>query len=111
MSREKEYFKYDIPTSVVCLVQAVCADYKRREKIIKRGNACGDVLAKYILLNGTIDRAMSSVEAGIRADMLEDIAARRGYTKSRTQLIVAKNTYYRRRRKVIYDIAKDLSLL
>ena len=111
MSRQRMYFKYEIPTSVVEIVKAVCSDYDRRERAIKFSNLTGDVLTKYVELNNAIDKALTDVEVGIRRDMLNDIQKRRGYDFSRAALIISKNTYYRRKRKLIYDIAKELALL
>ena len=111
MAREKMYFSWEIPTSVVCMVNAICADYERRERAIKHSNITGAVLDKYIELNAVIDDALAEVEVGIRKDLLRDISEGRGYTRSHAQVLVSKNTYYRRRRKLIHDIAKQLSLL
>lgn len=110
MPRRKTYFKYNIPASVVCVVTAIIADYYRREREIKH-DATGSVLARYVELNSAVDRALSEVEAGIRADVLADIAEGKGYERSRAQFLVSKNAYYRRRRKLIHDIAVDLCLL
>ena len=111
MARQNLYFKYDIPTSFVDIVKTVCADYNRRERAIKFGTITGDVLDCYIKLNSIVDKALEEVEVGIRRDMLSDIQKRRGYDFSSAALIISKNTYYRRKRKLIYDIAKELALL
>lgn len=31
MARQKMYYKWDIPTSIVEIVKAICADYERRD--------------------------------------------------------------------------------
>ena len=111
MPRQKTYYKYNIPSSVVCVVTAIISDYDRREREIIHASAAGSVLARYVELNSAVDRALSEVEAGIRADVLADIAEGRGYERSRAQFLVSKNAYYRRRRKLIHDIAVDLCLL
>lgn len=111
MARVKMYFKWEIPTSVVNMVNSICADYERRERAIKYSSITGPVLAKYIQLNSVIDDALNDVEVGIRGAILRDIAEGRGYNRSHTQGLASKNTYYRRRRKLIHDIAKSLSLL
>ena len=111
MAREKMYFSWEIPASVVHVVNAICADYERRERAIKYSNITGTVLARYIELNSVIDGALQEVEGGIREGLLRDISEGRGYTRSSIQHIVSKNTYYRRRRKLIHDIARNLSLL
>ena len=111
MAKEKMYYSWNIPASVVYLVNAICADYERRQRAIKYSTVTGAVLERYIQLNSVIDQALSEVEVSLRADLLQDITAGRGYTKSSAQYLVSKNAYYRRRRKLIHDIATELSLL
>ena len=111
MAREKMYFSWEIPSSVVYMVNAICTDYDRRERAIKYSSITGQVLERYIELNAAIDKSLEEIEVGIRRDILQDIAEGHGYNKSKAQTLVSKNTYYRRRRKLIYDIAKKLSLL
>ncbi len=111
MAREKMYFSWEIPTSVVNMVNALCADYLRREREIRRNESPDDVLERYALLNRTVDDALAEVEAGMRDELLQDIARGRGYTRSPLQGCVSKNTYYRRRRKLVHDIAKAFLLL
>lgn len=111
MSREKTYFVPEIPDSVARMVRTICADYERRERAIKYSNITGTVLARYIELNAAIDGALQVIEVGIRDDIFRDIASGRGYTRSCAQCLVSKNAYYRRRRKLIYDIARRLALI
>lgn len=111
MAKEKMYYSWKIPSSVVHLVNAICADYERRDRAIRHSTITGAVLERYIELNSVIDRALSDVETEIRADLLYDIANGRGYTRSCTQCVMSKNTYYRRRRNFVHTIAKELSLL
>ena len=110
MPRKKEYFKHEIPTSVVGVVYAVCTDYYRREREMKFGVVSGEVLSKYTELNTVVERALLSVESEFREDLLLDIAERRGYERSRAAVLISKNAYYRRRRQVIYEIAAGLRL-
>lgn len=111
MARKKTYFDWEIPSGVVSVVNALLADYERRERAIKYSNITGATLARYVELNSVIDRALDDIEAGLRSDILRDIADGRGYTRSPAQCVVSKNAYYRRRRKLIHDVAKGLSLL
>lgn len=111
MARQKMYFKYEIPTSIVEIVKVVCSDYDRREKQIKHGIVTGDVLATYVRLNNIVDCALEDIEVGIRKDILKDIQYRRGYDFSPASPLISKNTYYRRKRKLIYDIAVGLALI
>ena len=110
MSRKKEYFKHELPTSVVVVVYAICADYDRREREMKFGVVSGDVLERYAEINRTIESALLCVESDLREDLLSDIAEKRGFERSRISPLLSKNAYYRRRRRVIYEIAAGLKL-
>lgn len=111
MPKPKLYFQYEVPTSVVMIEKAVCTDYRRRENKIKYSTITGTTLARCVELNAIIDKALEEVEVGARGDMLCDICTKRGYDSSPCGVYMGKNTYYRRKRKLIYDIAKSLSLL
>ena len=111
MPKSKMYFQFELPSSVVEIVKAVCVDYARRERAIKHGNVTGAVLARFVELNAIIDTALEDIEVGIRMDMLRDIQNRRGYDFSPASYCISKNTYYKRKKKLIYDIAKSLALV
>lgn len=111
MSRQAQFFQYKIPSSVVNVVKSIIIDYDRREGAINRSAISGAVLARYIELNSAIDKSLSDIEAGIRKYMIYDIVNGIGYERSQINTLMSKNAYYRRRRKLIYDIAVDLSLL
>ena len=111
MPKKKMYFKWEIPTSVVDIVKTVCADYDRRDRIIKNSTADGDVLERCIELNAAIDRALETVEVGMRRELLRDIYEGRGYDHSPISSYIAKNSYYQRKRKLIHDIASGLYLI
>lgn len=111
MGRHRENFEWEVPTGVVGIVRAVCADYRRREHMIKFSSIAGDVLEEYIRLNSIVDNAVGSAERGIRYSLLADIANGRGYDNSPASPFLAKNTYYLRKRKIVYDIARSLKLV
>jgi hypothetical protein len=110
MARRRSY-RYNLPRTVADIVQAVCADYTRRENAIKYSAITGPTLARYVELNAAIDTALEGVEAGIREELLRDIASGRGYDASCIAAMMAKNTYYARKNKVVHDIARGLSLM
>lgn len=111
MPKPKMYFQFELPSSVVEIVKAVCVDYARREWAIKHGNVTGVVLERLVELNAIIDAALEDIEIGVREDMLRDIQNRRGYDFSPASYCISKNTYYKRKKKLIYDIAKNLALV
>ena len=111
MPKQRIYIRYDVPLSVVLMVNAICGDYKRRALEIERNRMPSTVLENYARLNGIVDKALEDIEEGFRREMLRDISEGRGYGKSGIQIILSKNAYYRRRRKLVYDIAKDLLLI
>jgi hypothetical protein len=110
MARRRSY-RYNLPRTVADIVQAVCADYTRRENAIKYSAITGPTLARYVELNAAIDTALEGVEAGIREELLRDIGHGKGYENSMIAPLMAKNTYYIRKRKVVLDIARGLSLV
>lgn len=111
MPKPKMYFQFELPSSVVEIVKTICADYDRRERAIKHGNVTGVVLERLVELNAIIDAALEDIEIGVREDMLRDIQNRRGYDFSPASYCISKNTYYKRKKKLIYDIAKNLALV
>lgn len=111
MARHQVYFKWEIPSSVVKIVNSICADYDRREKLISCSKVTGDVLEHLIKLNAVVDDALADIEPGIRREVLNDITEGRGYYKSGCCVIMDKNSYYRRRRKLVHDIAVAINLI
>ena len=111
MPKPKLYFQSDIPATVTEIVRAMCADYPRRSRAIQFEDIPNAVRIRYIELNSIIDTALESVEIGIRKDLLRDVQRRRGYDFSPAAECISKNTYYRRKKKLIYDIAIGLHLI
>jgi hypothetical protein len=89
----------------------MCIDYDRRNVAIKFETVPADVLQSYQQTNAIIDAALELVEVGIRRDMLNDIILDRGYHYSPISYLFAKNTYYARKRQIVYKIAKTLKLI
>ena len=116
MARRATYEPYRMPLCVVQIVTSICADYDRRAIALREGK-CGEepceeaILARYREFNGAVDHALEQLEVGIRRDLLCDVIEGRGYRRSAVQYILSKNAYYRRRHKLMHDIAKELRLL
>ena len=103
--------KFNLPFSLVQIIKSICADYDRRADIINRSSASDDVTEEYLKLNKAVDDAFTDVEIGLKKHLLEDIKLGRGYEASLASSFIAKNTYYKRKKKIIYDVARSLSLL
>lgn len=103
--------KQMMPATAANVVKALCADYARREHAIKFSAITGPTLARYVELNAAIVTALDGVEAGIRDQLLDDIACGRGYENSKLAPLMAKNTYYERKQKVLFTIARELWLI
>ena len=110
MSKKRAY-KYSVPTGVAIIVQGLCADYARRERAIKYSAITGPLLARYVEINAAIDTALEGVEPGIREELLRNIGSGCGYDASDLCVLMSKNTYYARKRKVIVAIAHGLWLI
>ena len=111
MSRRRMYFAWEMPTGVVDVVRAICADYTRRSVALTQDAIPEHVREVYARLNEAIEAALSDVEPGLRKTLLDDVGRHRGYDFSKISPYVAKNTYYNRKRKLVHDIARSLSLI
>ncbi len=111
MARPRTRYEWEVPREVVSIVRGICADYERRELAIRHSTIAGDVLARYIELNRAIDVSLNEIEAGCRYYILDDVAAGRGYDFSPCSAFYSKNTFYERKRKLVFDIARELSLI
>ena len=112
MARGRVFDEHRLPHGVLQVVISICADYERRAAVLREGADGEDaVFARYQELNGAVDRALAQVEVGVRRDLLCDVALGRGYRRSAAQYMLSKNAYYRRRHKLMRDIAKELHLL
>ena len=109
MSRRRTFERWHIPSTVVCIVKTMCADYYRRDVALK--DMPPEVAECYRMMNGAIDRALEKVEPGIRRTMMEDIATGRGYDFSPASAIVSRRPYYARKRQIIHDIAVEYRLI
>ena len=112
MPRAKIYDDTPMPRGVVMIAKAICADYDRRAKALSTGIKDRRVREAYERMNGWVDEALDTIEEpAIRAELLRDMVARRGYDRSRVQWCICANSYYARRRKVLYLVAKSASLI
>ena len=111
MSKKKIYYDWQVPFSVVKIVNALCADYERREKLIKSENISDECRRNVSRINAAIDSALEDIELGIRKELLLDITYGRGFLRSACCVFMNKDSYYRRRRKFVYDIAVNLNLI
>lgn len=109
MSRRKA--KYNLPLTIVQIVKSICADYDRRESIIATSQADEGVIEECIKLNRVVDEAFCDIEIGLKTHLMEDIKQNRGYEASMASLYIAKNTYYKRKKKIIHGVARGLYLI
>lgn len=109
--RPKQFYKHELPTGIVKVVRAQCADYQRKKLALRTGALPLDVLKTYEDTNAAIDDALSGIEEGCRFEFLVDIAENRGYDRSQINWLVSEGAYYNRKRQAIYDIAHRLHLI
>ena len=111
MPKVKFYDAHRVPEGVAKIVKAVCADYDRRRRALA-GDLPDDVRQRLEELNTIVDSAFNLVdEPCVRNDILRDMVAHRGYEHSHAQMYLCENSYYARRRLVIYEVARQMHLL
>lgn len=101
-------YKYELPHTVVNLVEAVCADYDRRNVVITAGGAPSEMTKE---LNRAVDAGLAEIEECLRRDLRRDIGLNRGYHFSPLSEVMSYVTYYKRKKKAIYQIAVELKLI
>ena len=109
--RPKQFYKYELPTGVVKVVRAQCADYERKKIAIGGGSLSPEVRKAYEETNEAINVALADIEEGCRNEFLVDIAENKGWHKSQINWLLSQNAYYNRKWKAVYQIAKGLHLV
>ena len=100
-----------LPKDINDIINSLCHDYKRRKSLLERGKAHGQVKRYYIRLNNAIDEALEEeCDEGLRTHILNDIGENRGYRKS-AAYFVSQVTYYDRKRRVKFAMAKKLHFI
>ena len=110
MARPRVFIKHELPREVVSIAVAFITDYRRRERELERGVLSEHLLSTYKNYNEIIDNAASVLEPGMREEMLSDIISGRGYEHSMIGWMCAKESYYLRKREVVYRVARGLGL-
>ena len=108
---EKTGVNVRIPESVDALASALCADYFRREQVIREGEAPLRVRMEYEYLNRKIYTAARELceKEEDALGYIEEIGAKRGYAKSR--FTVSEKTYKVKKKAVKLNILHRLYLL
>lgn len=96
-------------TSVIRIINALYADYERREKEIRTGKSR---INRFYELNNTLKASVDlTCEASIRDGMLFDLCHDIGYERSSLAMIMSHKTYYARKKAAKLEAARRLGLL
>lgn len=108
--RPRIFIKHELPSSVVGVCVAVIADYNRRRREIAKGTLSEPLLLSYKKYNEIVEDALSYVEEDLRGELLSDIESGRGHSHSLIADVCSRRAYYKRKRQIIYIVAKGLEL-
>ena len=105
-----KYKKLDrrITKQVLQVIEALCADYPRRKRIVDcefLTRTSESKVKEFKKTNLLIDRALEVVDDGLRSYILTDIANRNGYERSMASPFITKNSYYKQRNNAIKQMA------
>ena len=103
MGRRRMYRDIELPREVVMCVKALLAEEERE----KRLGISTDLGARVAIAMGIADKNLERVVALI---LVDDIAKGRGYDSSKLSLEMDLGTYYRRKKRYIFDVAVALGL-
>lgn len=95
--------------SVIRIVNALYADYERREKEIRSGK---NRINRFCELNNTLKASVElTCEASVRDGMLFDLCHDIGYEKSSLAMMMSHKTYYARKKAAKLEAARRLGLI
>ncbi len=96
-------------TGIIRIINALYADYERREKEIRTGK---NRINRFYELNNTLKASVDlTCEASIRDGMLFDLCHDIGYERSSLAMIMSHKTYYARKKAAKLEAARRLGLL
>ena len=110
-TRSEAHRQMRLPVTVRDMVQAICADCERRENEMRRWRGTPEQREMWRKTEAVITDALEQVDPGIRGIILDDIAHRRGYEKSRAHGLMSRKMYYNEKNKVETAIACGLWLI
>lgn len=104
--------EHELPSSVVRVVAALCGDYERMKKELKKENDERLRLTYFTYTYTIYDEVAKATRlVGCHVDtMIAEIGTNTGYLKSELVGILSRGQYYRFKQKAIYRIAKALFL-
>lgn len=108
---KKKYDCVKLPKGLNRVVVDIIADTDRRQKCIDLNSVRPEVREFYVILNDAVNQAMNDVEIGIRQMMFKDFIYGHGFNKSDASPLISVNAYYRRKRKVIADVARAIYMI
>lgn len=110
-----KYKKLDrrITKTALQVIEALCADYPRRKRILKSVTGLKDQSALYEFkrTNDIIDAAMECVDEGLRTYILMDIGNGNGYNRSMASPFLSKDSYYKQKNNAIEEMAQKFNLI
>ena len=110
-----KYKKLDrrITKTALQVIEALCADYPRRMRILNSITGLRDesAILDFKRTNDLIDEAMECVDEGIRTYILMDIGNGNGYNRSMASPFLSKDLYYKQKNSAIENMAQKLKLI
>ena len=110
-----KYKKLDrrITKTTLKVIEALCADYPRRKRELKRVTGVRDpsALLEFKRTNDIIDAALQEVDEGLRTYILMDIGNGNGYNRSMASPFLSKDSYYKQKNNAIELMAEKLNLI
>ena len=107
MSKKNECI---LPKTLAIYIEAVVMDYARREAALEGNDISESTRKQYIKFNIAVDMGFAFLEPALKDTMFKDIVSKRGYYSSEASAIICRNAYYKRRARILYNIAIALNM-
>ena len=106
--------RYELPQSVALLIRALCADYEREGKLLRKKDLDDTIKVTMMTFSYTVytEVAKATHLVGVHVDTFSaEIGANVGYQHSELCHVLTRGRYYRVKRRAMWAIAKALYLI
>lgn len=103
MGRKRMYKDIELPREMAKCIKSLIAEEERE----RHAGYISEYIERVAIAMGVAEQ---DLERKVAIILVDDIAKGIGYDKSKLSLYMDLNTYYRRRRRYIYDVAIALGL-
>lgn len=99
-----------LPKTLSDYIEAVVRDYPRRASALEVESLSEPTRKQYLVYNVAVDMAIDFLEPALKKILIDDIIEGRSYYSSSAANFICRNSYYKRRSRILYNVAVALKM-